>query len=123
MIIYRCHNYLRKIVITTIEIIYMVFHRICRLCIKAPTVITWAYQFISMFPASMCYTDSPCGTLKSTPLTFIIPSDVSADCIPDVNTFYHTFCTMIVLEWHLFFMCTPVIWGPHFCMDPSEHDA
>ena len=103
----------------TCTLIYIVFHRICRVCIKASTVIAWAYQVISMLPASMCYTGSPCGTL----LTFIIPSNVIADCIPYVNTFCHTFCTMIVLERHLFLCVPQVIWGPHFCVDPSEHDV
>ena len=119
----------KKLIITVITaccatctLIYMVFHRICRVCIKAPTVIAWGYQFISMLLASVCYTGSPSGTLKCALLTFIIPSDVSADCIPYVNTFCHTFCTMSVLERHLFFMCTPGDLGPHFCMDPSEHD-
>ena len=106
----------------TCTLIYMVFHRICRVCIKAPTVIAWAYQFVGMLPASMCYTGSPCGTLKCTLLTFIIPSDVSANCIPYVNMFCHTFCTMSALERHLFLCVPQVIWGPHFCMDPSEHD-
>ena len=91
----------------TCTLIYMVFHCICRVCIKAPTVITWPYQFIGMLPVSMCYAGSPCARLKCTLLTFIIMSNVSANCIPDVNTFCHSFCTMIVLEQHLFLMCTP----------------
>ena len=95
----------------TCTLIYIVFHH---MCIKAPTVITWAYQFVGMLPVSMCYTGSPCGTLKCALLTFIIPSDVSADCIPYVNTFCHTFCTMSVLERHLFFMCTPGDLGTTF---------
>ena len=98
----------------TCTLIYMAFHRICRVCIKVPTVIAWAYQFVGMLPASMCYTGSPCGTLKCALLAFIIPSNVSADCIPYVNTFCHTFCTMSALEWHLFFMCTPGDLGTTF---------
>ena len=107
----------------TCTLIYMVFHRICRVCIKAPTVIAWAYQFISMLPASMCYAGSPCATLKCALLTFIITSDVSASCIPFVNTFCHSFRTMVVLEWYMFLCASQVIWGPLFCMDPSEHDV
>ena len=107
----------------TCTLIYMVFHCICRVCIKAPTLIAWADQFVSMLPVSMCYTGSPCGTLKCALLTFIIPSDVSADCIPYVNTFCHTFCTMSALERHLFLCVPQVIWGPHFCVDPSEHEV
>ena len=91
----------------TCTIIYMVFHRICRVCIKAPTLFAWVYQFIGMLPASMCYAGSPCGTLKSALLTFIVTSDVSAFCILDVNMFFHFFCTMIVLGQLPFFMCTP----------------
>ena len=98
----------------TCTLIYMVFHRICRVCIKAPTVIAWAYQFVSMLPVDMCYTGSPCGTLKCTLLTFIILSYDSADCIPYVNTFCHTFCKMIALVQHLFFMCTPGDLGTTF---------
>ena len=122
------HRKKKKIIIVitaccaTCTLIYMVFHRICRVCIKAPTVIAWAYQFVTMLPVSMCYTGSPCGTLKCALLTFIIPSDVSADCIPYVNRFCHTFCTMIVPERHLFLCVPQVVWGPHFCMDPSGHD-
>ena len=91
----------------TCTIIYMVFHHICRVCIKAPTVFAWAYQFIGMLPASMCYVGSPCGTLKSAPLTFIIMSDVSAFYILDVNTLCHFFCMMIVLGQHPFFDVYP----------------
>ena len=98
----------------TCTLIYMVFHHICRVCIKAPTVIAWAYQFIGMLPMSMCYTGSPCGTLKCTLLTFITPSDVSADCIPYANMFCHTFCTMIVLSGIFCFMCTPGDLGTTF---------
>ena len=96
---------------------------ISAVCIKAPTVFTWAYQLVSMLPTSMCYTGSPCGTLKSTLLTFIITSDVSAFCILDVNTFCHFFCMMIVPGWHTFLCVPQAMWGPHFCMDPSEHDV
>ena len=98
----------------TCTLIYMVFHRICRVCIKAPTVIAWAYQFISMLPASMCYAGSPCATLKCALLTFIITSDVSASCISFVNTFYHSFRTMVVLEQYLWFYVHPRWSGDHF---------
>ena len=91
----------------TCTLIYMVFHHIRRVCIKAPTVIAWAYQFIGMLPASMCYAGSPCAILKCALLTFIITSDVSASCIPFVNTFCHSFCTMVVLERNLCFYVHP----------------
>ena len=110
----RAHQPLKKLIIivitaccATCTLIYMVFHRICRVCIKAPTVMARAYQFIGMLPVSMCYTGSPCGTLKCALLTFIILSDVSANCIPYVNMFCHTFCMMSALERHLFFYVYP----------------
>ena len=96
------------------KLIIIVFHHICRVCIKAPPVIAWAYQFVSMLPVSMCYSGSPCGTLKCTLLTFIIPSDVGVHCIPYINTFCHTFCTMSALERHHFLKCTPGDLGTTF---------
>ena len=105
----------------TCTLIYMMFHRICRVCIIGPTVIAWAYQFVGMLPASMCYAGSPCGTLKCALLTAIAMPNRSANFILFVHAFYHAFCTVHGLEWHLF-LCTPqVIWGPPFWVDPPEY--
>ena len=65
----------------TCTLINMMFHRIRRVCIIGHTVIAWAYQFVGMLPVSMCYTGSPCGTLKCTLLTVIAMPNHSTNFI------------------------------------------
>ena len=106
----------------TCTLIYMMFHRICRVCIIGPTVIAWAYQFVSMFPASMCYTGNPCGTLKCTLLTAIAMPNHSANFILFVHVFYHALLHGAWSGMASLFLCVPqAIWGPPFCMDPLEY--
>ena len=88
---------------STCTLIYMMSHRICRVCIIGPTVITWAYQFVGMLPASMCYTGGPCGTLKCALLAAIAPPNRSANFILFVLPLYHAFCMVRGLDWHLGF--------------------
>ena len=91
----------------TCTLIYMMFHRICQVCIIGPTVIAWAYQFRDMLPASMCYAGSPCGTLKCALLTAIATPNHSANFILLVYSFYHAFGMVRGLEWHLCFYAHP----------------
>ena len=88
---------------STCTLIHMMSHRICRVCIIGPTVIAWAYKFISMLPASMCYAGSPCGTLKCALLAAIATPNRSANFILFVLPLYHAFCTVRGLDWHLDF--------------------
>ena len=83
-------------------VIDMVFHHIHRMCVKSSAIFAWAYPFVGVLPASMCYAGSPCATFKSTLLTFIIVSYVVAIIILDIYTFCHGFCNMIILGGHLF---------------------
>ena len=88
---------------STCTLIHMMPHGICRVCIIGPTVITWAYQFVGMLPASMCYTGGPCGTLKCALLAAIATSNCSANFILYVLLLNHAFGTMRGLDWHLCF--------------------
>ena len=88
---------------STCTLIHMMSHRICRVCIIGPTVITWAYQFVGMLPASMCYTGGPCGTLKCALLAAIAMPNCSANSILSVLPLYHAFCMVCGLDWHLGF--------------------
>ena len=88
---------------STCTLIHMMSHRICRVCIIGPTVITWAYQFVGMLPASMCYAGGPCGTLKCALLAAIAAPNRSANFILFVLPLYHAFCTVRGLDWHLGF--------------------
>ena len=102
---------------STCTLIHMMSHRICQVCIIGPTVIAWAYQFIGMLPASMCYTGSPCGTLKCT-LLAVVPT----------SFFMFSCCTMpsaqcVVWTGILVLMHTPGNMGcggvaEHFLLDP-----
>ena len=92
---------------STCTLIHMMSHRICRVCIIGPTVIAWAYQFVGMLPVSMCYAGGPCGTLKCTLLTVIATPNRSANFILFVLLFYHAFCTVRGLDWHLGFYAHP----------------
>ena len=67
------------------------------------TVIAWAYQFVGMLPASMCYAGGPCGTLKCALLAAIATPNHSANFILYVLSLNHAFCTMRGLDWHLCF--------------------
>ena len=87
----------------TCTLINMMFHRICRVCIIGPTVIVWAYQLVGMLPVSMCYAGGPCGTLKCALPTTIAMPNRSANFILLVHLFYHAFCMVRGLDWHLGF--------------------
>ena len=100
-------------------VIDMVFHHICRMCVKISAIFAWVYPFISVLPASMCYTGSSCTTIKTTLLTFIIASYVVAIIILDIYKFCHGFCNMIILGGIFFLlMCAPGDLGTPFCEDP-----
>ena len=101
---------------STCTLIHMMSHRICRVCIIGPTVIAWAYQFVGMLPASMCYAGSPCGTLKCALLTAITMPNRSANFILLVNSFDHAFGTVRGLGWHLCFYAHPRRSGDYLFM-------
>ena len=88
---------------STCTLIHMMSHGICQVCIIGPTVITWAYQFVGMLPASMCYAGGPCGTLKCALLAAIAMPNRSANFILYVLSLNHAFGTMHGLDWHLCF--------------------
>ena len=88
---------------STCTLIHMMSHGICGVCIIGPTVIAWAYQFVGMLPASMCYAGGSCGTLKCALLAAIAMPNHSANFILYVLSLNHAFCTMCGLDWHLCF--------------------
>ena len=100
----------------TCTLIHMMFHRICQVCIIGPTVVAWAYQFVSMLPASMRYAGSPCGTLKCTLLTAITMPNHSANFILLVYSFDHAFGTVHGLGWHLCLYAHPQRSGDYLFM-------